>query len=50
MGNVFVGQVCEKRDVGGAVPYKVCDAKFGLMTNRSSGNKINLPAGSAHAN
>ena len=21
MGNVFVGQVCEKRDVGGAVPY-----------------------------
>lgn len=21
MGNVFVGQVCEKQDVGGVVPY-----------------------------
>ncbi len=27
MGNVFVGQVCEKRDVGGAVPYKIVNKR-----------------------
>lgn len=28
---------------------KVCNAKCGLLTDRFSGNKINLPTGSVHA-
>lgn len=35
MGNVFVGQVCEKRDVGGAVPYKIVNKK-GEITDEIS--------------
>lgn len=35
MGNVFAGQVCEKQDVGGAVPYKVINQK-GEITNEIS--------------
>lgn len=27
MGNVFAGQVCEKQDVGGVVPYKIVNKK-----------------------